>query len=221
MSLRRVGAVALAQMRELSRRRGALVMLVLLPLLFYWTSGSDRFAPTFATVGVGWAFSIMTLFLSLGMREISPRLGLLNFTAADQLLGRILCSLTFGVVVAGGLWLYIGRDEVILDHGDLALSLFFSLVGSIAAGLAAGALIPREMEAMLVLIGMVGLQFVVDSETTLARVLPLYASERYSANAVGWDGTPPHWPPTVIVSGVLLVIAIAASIYRSPRRRRS
>lgn len=217
MSVRRVLAVAQAQLRELLRRRTAMVMLVLLPLVFYWTSGSDRFAPTFATVGVGWAFAIMTLFMSLGMRSVAPRLGLLGFGAADQLIGRLLSSITVGASLAIGLWVYIGRDVVILDHNRLAMSLLFSLIGSISAGLLAGALIPREMEAMLFLIGMVGLQLVVDHDTLLAKILPLYAAERYSAEAVGWDPSPAPWQATLIVSAVMLVIAVLVTVQRSPR----
>jgi len=142
MSAKRIFAIARAQALELSRRRGAMLLLILLPLAFYWTSSDEQFAPAFVAVGVGWAFAIATLFLTVGMRPIAPRLSLLGFTAADQLIGRLLCSLAFGSILAVALWLYVGRDEVILDHGDLALSLFFSLLGAVATGLAVGALLP-------------------------------------------------------------------------------
>lgn len=217
---RRALAVAKAHMLELSRRRAALTMLVLLPLVFYWTSSSENFAPTFATVGVGWAFSIATLFLTSGMRLLAPRLGLVGFSAAEQLIGRLLCAVGFGAIVATGLWLYIGRDEMIVNHRHLALSLLFSLTGAVAAGLAVGALVPREMEAMLLLIGMVGLQLVVDHQSTFAKILPLYAAERYAASASGWaqhvDGAA---QATVIVSAVLLALAVIGTFIRAPRTR--
>lgn len=220
MSLPRIGAIARAQATELARRRVSIAMLVTLPLLFYWTSGNDSYAPTFATVGAGWAFSILTLFLSLGMRSIAPRLELLGFTAADQLLGRLICVLGFGVLVAGGLWFYIGLDEVIVNHTHLATSFAFSLLGAVAIGLAVGAVLPKEMEAMLVLIAVVGLQFVVSQNSTLAKVLPLYAAERYSASASGWaPNIDSPWIPTVISSAVLLGVAIAATVNRSVRPR--
>lgn len=195
-------------------------MLVLLPLLFYWTSGNDDYAPTFATVGVGWAFSILTLFLSLGMRSIAPRLELLGFTAADQLTGRIICVIAFGLLVGAGLWLYIGRDDYIVNHTHLAISLAFSLIGAATAGLAVGALLPKEMEAMLVLLAVVGMQFVVNQNSTLAKVLPLYAAERYSASASGWaPNIGAAWIPTAIVSAVLFVVAVIATVRRSVRTR--
>lgn len=202
-------------MLEIVRRRVAVLMLVALPLIFYWTSSDAQFATTFATVGAGWALSIATLFLSLSMRRISPRLGLVGFTVGDQLLGRLLCALLFGLTVGLGLWLYIGLDDVIVDHQHLAMSLILSAIGSIAAGLAVGALIPREMEAMLVLIAVVGLQFVVDSGSGLAKILPLYAAERYAASASGWApniGSP--WIRSLTVSAVLFILAVVVSFRR-------
>ena len=83
--LSRIRAVALSQARELSRRRVALLLLVLLLLAFYTTSGSDDFAPVFASVGVGWAF---TLFLTQGMRHIEPRLALVGYRSGEVLTGR-------------------------------------------------------------------------------------------------------------------------------------
>lgn len=216
--IRRTVAIARSQTQELLRRRGTIAMLVLLPLLFYWASGSDNYAPTFATVGVGWAISIVTLFLSHGMAAISPRLSLLGFTSADQIIGRLLCAAAFSGAVVIGLWIYISQDAAIVRSGALALSLLWSLIGAIALGLAVGALVRREMEAMLILVAVVGLQFVVDQNSTLAKALPLYAAERYSANASGWaELVSGSWRPTAAVSVGLLVAATVATLWRAPK----
>jgi len=215
--LRRVAAVARSQARELSRRRLALAMLILLPLVFYWITRSDDYAPVFASVGIGWAFSVATLFLTQGMHQVSPRLSLLNFRSGEILAGRVLCALTFGALVAAGLWLYIRRDPVIVNETELIWAFAFALLGSVTLGLAVGALVQREMEAMLLLVGIIGIQFVVDPGTTFAKVLPLYAAERQAAVAAGWG-----WPLqslrwTAAVSAVLFTVAVVASTVRAPR----
>lgn len=214
--LSRIGAVAISQARELSRRRLALVMLILLPLVFYWTSGSDDFAPVFASVGIGWAFSVSTLFLTQGMRQVNPRLSLLGFRPAEVLTGRVLCAFGFGAVVAIGLFLYIRIDPVITNQTELAWAFLFALIGSVTLGLFVGAIVNRELEAMLLLVGIVGIQFVVDAGSTLAKLLPLFAAERQAATAVGWGQPLDSLQWTGAVSAVLFVIAVVVTMARTP-----
>ena len=213
----RILAIATSQARELSRRRVAIIMLILLPLVFYWTSGSDEFAPVFASVGIGWAFSVATLFLTQGMRQVAPRLSLLGFRSAEVLAGRVLCAFSFGLIVAIGLWLYIRLDPVITNGTELVWAFLFALIGSVTLGLAVGALITRELEAMLLLVGIIGIQFVVDPGTTLAKLLPLFAAERQAATAVGWGQPLDSLQWTAIVSAVLFAIAVIATMLRTPR----
>ena len=215
--LSRIAAVAASQARELSRRRLALVMLILLPLVFYWTTGSEDFAPVFASVGIGWAFSVATLFLTQGMRQVNPRLSLLGFRGGEVLAGRVLCAFVFGIVVATGLWLYIRIDPVISNGTELVWAFLFALIGSVTLGLAVGALITRELEAMLLLVGVVGIQFVVDPGSTLAKVLPLYAAERQAATAVGWGSPLNSLQWTGAVSVVLFIVAMVATMVRTPK----
>lgn len=215
--LSRIAAVAASQARELSRRRLALVMLILLPLVFYWTTGSEDFAPVFASVGIGWAFSVATLFLTQGMRQVNPRLSLLGFRGGEVLAGRVLCAFAFGIVVATGLWLYIRIDPVITNGTELVWAFLFALIGSVTLGLAVGALITRELEAMLLLVGVVGIQFVVDPGSTLAKVLPLYAAERQAATAVGWGAPLNSLQWTGAVSAVLFIVAMVATMVRTPK----
>lgn len=214
---RRIYAVATSQLRELGRRRLALAILALLPLVFYWTSGSDDFAPVFASVGVGWAFSVATLFLTEGMSSVSPRLSLLGFRSGELLAGRVVAVLSFGVLVAAGLFLLISQDPVITSTTELVWAFLFSLIGSVALGLAVGAIVTKELEATLLLMAIVGIQFVVDPDSLLARLLPLFAAERQAAVAVGW-GTPSNslqWSGAV--AAVLIVVAVAVSALRAPR----
>lgn len=226
MSFRCVAAVAKAQLRDLSRRRGSIAILVMLPLVFYWAVGDDPFGVTFAATGMGWAVAIITLFQALSMRAISPRLRLAGFSALDEFVGRVLCSLPFGAVMAVGLWLYVGTDDNVVDRTSLAFAFGFSLLGATALGLASAAIIGREMEATLFLVGVVGLQFPIDPWGTLAQFLPLYGSERFSADAVGWTTADLTGVATrtVAVSVGLIVLSLLITHLREPAtsgRRRS
>ena len=125
--------------------------------------------------------------------------------------------LSFGVLVAAGLFLLISRDPVITSTTELVWAFLFSLIGSVALGLAVGAIVTKELEATLLLMAIVGIQFVVDPDSLLARLLPLFAAERQAAVAVGW-GTPSNslqWSGAV--AAVLLVVAVAVSALRAPR----
>lgn len=223
MNGRRVLAVAQAQVRELLRRRVSIVILIMLPLVFYWATNGDPFAITFATTGLGWAISIITLFQALSMTAISPRLRLAGFTALDEFMGRILCSALFGAILSAGLWLYVRTDENVRDQTSLAIAFAFSLLGATALGLASAAIIGREMEATLFLVGVVGLQFPIDPWGSLAKFLPLYASERFSADTVGWETrsltTVALW--TLGVSAVLIIASLIVTRIKAPQPTRS
>jgi hypothetical protein len=54
-------------------------------------------------------------------------------------------------------------------------------VVAVPVGLALGALLPRELEAVLVLIGIVGIQVTASSDTMIARLLPFRPSGPYGA----------------------------------------
>ncbi|MEM9608592.1 MAG: hypothetical protein AAGA99_14305 [Actinomycetota bacterium] len=215
--LRRVAAVAVSQARDLSRRRLALGLLILLPLTFYWSSSGDDFAPVFASVGIGWAFSVATLFLTQGMRPIEPRLALAGFRSGEVLAGRVACAVSFGLIVATALWLYIRLDPVIVSEVELVWAFLFAVIGSVALGLAVGALVKRELEAMLLLVGIIGIQFVVDPGSTLAKVLPLFAAERQAAAAAGWGDPLGSLRWTAIVSALLFAVAVVATMRQRPR----
>ncbi len=221
MTIRRIWAVAVAQVRELLRRRLSILMLLLLPLTFYWTAGTPERAITYASVGVGWSVSVISLFLALSMRKIAPRLSLLGYSAAEQMIGRVVSLVTFSALVAVGLWFYLRTDELVVDDQFLALSLGLSVLTSAATGLATAALLPKEMEAMLLLIGIIGLTFAVDHTTALSKVLPLHGAERYAAASLtGRVGETSPWMTSLIIGCGLLVVGSAAVAWRVPAPRR-
>ena len=96
------------------------------------------------------------------------------------------------------------------------------LTGLVAVplGLALGALLPRELEAVLILIGIVGIQITASPDTTIASLLPFHAARQLLDAAVA---TPtPFWPQlavTAIYSTALLGNAWAAWRRRAAARR--
>ncbi|MEM9035972.1 MAG: hypothetical protein AAGD18_15350, partial [Actinomycetota bacterium] len=77
--------------------------------------------------------------------------------------------------------------------------------------------VKRELEAMLLLVGIIGIQFVVDPGSTLAKVLPLFAAERQAAAAAGWGDPLDSLRWTLIVSAALFAVAVAATMRQRPR----
>jgi len=222
MSLRRVGAVARSQIMELSRRRLSIALLLGLPLVFYWAAWDDRVAISFVSVGVGWSVAIVSLFLSHSMTAITPRLALIGYRPGELVVGRVLSVLTFATVVVTALWLYLRTDPVVTSDRYLAISLALSVIGSASIGLAVGAAIRREMEAMLVLIGVVAITLVINSRSLVAKLLPMYAADQYAwaASEDFLDGAQP-WRWSLSVAVIAGVIAVVATLRQAPRIDRS
>jgi len=87
---------------------------------------------------------------------------------------------------------------------------------AVPLGLALGALLPRELEAVLVLIGIVGIQITADPETLISALLPFHAASQLLDAATGAPTA--FWPRlalTVAYSTALLAIAWAAWRHRA------
>ena len=109
-------------------------------------------------------------------------------------------------------------DDVVRSPSALAVSLGFAIAGSCTAGLAVGAVSERETESMLFLIGLVSLTLVVPSDSALAKVLPMFATDEYAWAAVGSQlqpGSAP-WTATALVSAVLGLAAVAGTLRSWP-----
>jgi hypothetical protein len=197
--------------RDLMRRHAALALLVALPLSFYLASiGSNR---AVVAGGVGMAFSVSgaTLFSLLSSEEVDQRLVLGGYRPLDLLLGRLAFLAPLGLVIAGLFsvlmlpisqpyrpWLaWIGVSAVALQ--------------SIPFGLAVGAVVPRELEGTLVLVGVVGMQLAVDPDATVAKCLPFYGPQQLIESSLDPGGGPIFWPfvVTVLYGLVLMVVARA------------
>jgi hypothetical protein len=169
--------IAEMQARDLLRRRAVMILFVLLPAAFYYSVPANQdFSLLAGSMGVSWAVAAAGLFSILGWRRADPRLTLAGAPAYQGLLGRmvLLQALGFGLV-ALFTPLILWRSAALLDDPALmALALVLMAVVSVPLGLAIGAVVPRELEGTLVLIGVAGVGISVPPDTAVAQVLPMW-----------------------------------------------
>ena len=183
--------VAEMQARELLRRRAVLVLLVLLPAAFYFSVPADQvWGLLSGSIGVSWAVAAAGLFAVLGWRRVDPRLALAGAPAWQGILGRVLLLHVLGIaLVALFAPLLLTRSaEHITDPALMVVALNVMAVVSVAMGLTIGALVPRELEGTLVLIGIVGVAMSVPVDTAVARSLPLWGPIDLITIATGGGG---------------------------------
>ncbi len=171
--------IAEMQGRDLMRRRLALLLLVALPLAFYGALSSharDAVIPG----GIAMAFSVAgaAIFSVLSTRRVDQRLVLAGFGPWELIAGRLIFLEVLALPIAGSFAALMA--VVSSPTRPLVLGLGVWLVAFIAVpfGLAVGALVPVELEATLVLIGVVGIQLSLGSDSTLAKFLPFWGPRR-------------------------------------------
>ncbi|MDP9367181.1 MAG: hypothetical protein M3Q03_02715 [Chloroflexota bacterium] len=189
----RVLIVTEMQGRDLLRRRLALLILVALPLTFYLANAADPYAPVLAGVGMSWAVAGAALFAVLAARSVDPRLVQAGFHPRELLLGRLLLLAGLALILAAVCAVVVipisapPRPVVVLPGVALA-----ALIG-VPLGLAVAALLPRELEGMLTIIGVVGIELSLPAGAALASFLPLYGPIKILALASGDEGSPAPW----------------------------
>lgn len=216
ISLQRVAIMAEMHGRDLTRRHVALALLIALPLAFYLTSiGSSGAVPLIAG-GIGMAFSVSgaTLFSVLSSEEVDQRLVLGGYRPLELLLGRMAFLGPLGLLVGAGFSILMWLVTDPLRPWVMALGVAVVALQSIPFGLAVGAVVPRELEGTLVLIGVVGMQLAMEPDAAAAKALPFYGAGRLFESAVVPDG--PVLGPVVqtAVYGVALLLVARLALVR-------
>jgi hypothetical protein len=173
--LGRILTVAEAQARDLTRRRAAMAILVLLPLAFYLSTPSeDEFALVAGGTGMAWAVAGGALFLALASRRIDARLILAGYRPLEVLAGRLLLleGLALVLVVLFSA-LMVGMSAP-PEPGALVLAVGLSGLVAVPLGLAVASVFPRELEGALTLIAVVGIEMGLPVDSSLAPFLPLW-----------------------------------------------
>ena len=216
----RLAAVAAAHTHILVRRRTTVALLALLPLAIY--GALYRHSAHAVTVGgVASAFSAggAAIFSMLPARAADQRLVLAGYRPAVLLTGRLIvleaASIVISLITAGVMIAGTGPAH----PADVFPGVILTGIAAVPLGLALGAMLPRELEAVLVLIGIVGIQITAEPDTLISAILPFHAASQLLDAAVGAPTA--LWPRlalTVAYSAGLLAIAWAAWRHRTGAR---
>lgn len=215
MNTNRVATVALMQFRDLRRRPVALALLMALPLAFYFSeeAADDEFVSPLAAggTGVAWAVAAAALFVVIGSRRADPRLVLSGFRPGELMLGRLLMLEVVGLALAAAFGVVIWSVSQPPDPGALMLGVLAAALVAVTIGLTVAAVLPRELEGTLVLIGVVGIQLSLPSTIVVSQFLPLWGPTQLMAIANGTDSSM-VWPllHAALYAVALLVVAVLA-----------
>jgi hypothetical protein len=169
-------AIARATVRELLRRRSALLLLVALPLAFYLARRDvTHSAIVVLALGLGWAAAMLALFSTVNALELDGRLRVAGFSTAAILLGRMLSLLLIGFTLMAGYLVLVAVDQDVARLGGVVLMLLCALLIGVPLGITVGLLLKRELEGALALLILLATQFMMNPERLLARCLPMWS----------------------------------------------
>ncbi len=196
--------------RELLRRPVALGLLTALPLAFYGAQ-ADHSDHAVVTGGIAMAFSIAgaSIFAALTARPVDQRLVLAGYRPHELLLGRVVLLELFGLVVAGLFSIVMVLGTSPADPWALVAGVVLVAVMSVPFGLAVGTLAPHELEGVLILIGVVGIQLTLESTQTIAKLLPFWGPDRLIQRSIDPTISAGAAVPVVIVYAIGLLGAAA------------
>lgn len=217
----RVLTISEMQGRDLSRRRMALAMLVALPLAFYLSTYGDKdFGLVAGGIGMSWSVAGAGLFLSLASRRTDARLVLSGYRPWEILGGRLLFLEVLAIVLVALFSILMVTLSDPVEPSALVEGIALAAFISVPLGLALAALVPRELEGALLLIGIVGVEMSLPVGAALAPALPLYGPLKLMRVAAGFEeGTATVVLHSFASAAVLLALAVAIFAKRARVRR--
>jgi len=219
-SISRIAGVAEAQARDLSRRRVAVLLLLALPLTFYGAlAGHADHAVVAGTVATAFSISGAGIFAILAGRPIDQRLVLAGYRPAELIAGRLAFLTVLSLPILAGTATLILAVSHPAHPGQLIAAVALLGLDAAPLGLLIGTLLPRELEATLVLIGIVGVQLSLEPTQTLSAVLPLHAATRFADAAVDQPVPPAAAIPAATYAAAMLAAALTAATTRLRRHR--
>ena len=147
-------------------------------------------------------------------RPVDDRLVLAGYRPYELLLGRLLLLEIFGVAVSA-----VFSVVMVFGTGPANPWLLAAGVGLVAStsvpfGLAVGALAPHELEGVLVLIGVVGVQLTLQSTQTIAKFLPFWGAQRLLQHSIGTTVSIGAAVPVNLAYAAVLFIAASYITHR-------
>lgn len=205
--------VANTTVRELLRRRGALLLVVLLPLAFYLTRLDTMWtALRLLALGLGWAVATLALFTHVDSRDLDRRLVVAGAGPLPLHLGRQLAVTGIGLALAVGYFLLVAVTEHnhLTRLAPVAVILVVTVVLAAPLGAVVAALVPRQLEGALTLLAIMAVQVLVDPTKDWTMVLPMWSTREISSYAVQ-DVGPDYLWRGLAHGGVALCLLVAAS----------
>ena len=196
--------------RDLARRWLALVLLVALPVVFYLTSRASEGGHAFTAGGLGlsWAIAGASLFTALGARGVDQRLVFDGYRPVELLGARLLLLDAAGVVLSALFAALLIVVSGTPDVSNLVLALVLVALVAVPLGLVLAVLVPHELEATLLLIGLIGIEMILPSESTTVGALPLGGPQELLDRAAGKPH--PVAVATALGRSALWIVALTA-----------
>lgn len=221
MSPRRILTVAKLHGLDLLRRRLVLVLLAALPVVIYLAMGDDPFAVVVGGTLMTFSIAGPAVFVVLAGRRIDQRLTLAGFRPLDLVLGRLALLDLIGVFVASlfGALVIVLSSPPRPDYTVAGVLVMAFL--AVPFGLALGALLPGDLESMLAMMGVVGVQLVAPPDSLASKVMPYHGPKQLLRASNGNDVTLVTALAHAGVWFVALVAITALAINCRSRIRRS
>lgn len=211
-------AVTVTSLRELTRRRVALLFVFLLPLVFYLVRIDVPWqALRFLAIGIGWAIATLALFSHVGARPLDQRLSVIGASPTALFFGRQLAIVGTGLIVACVYFLLVATTQNVPRLPAVALLLATTVLIAAPLGAVVSLVLPRELEGALALLSIMAIQLLVDPNGTVAKLMPLWSTRELSAYAIEPVGTEYLLHGLIhfaIAFAVCVLIAWAASVLR-------
>lgn len=220
--------VARLMLIELTRRRGTMALLVLLPLAFYLARHDLPGQSTrLLSLGLGWTVASLALFVAIAAAGPERRLRVAGFSTTALLAGRWLATTAVGCALAMIDLLIVVVDQRIERIGAIAAMLVLAVLLGGPLGTLLAALLPRELEGALALLIVLSVQLLADPDQALAKAMPFWSLRQLGTYAV--DGAPSSylWSAlahaaitwAVVVAGMWLLTAHRLRLHAPPPPR--
>jgi len=212
--------VAALSVREVSRRRTALLLVVTLPLWFYLVRRDQAGQSTrMLTLGIGWAVSTLTLFVVNASRTVDPRLRLTGASAPGIIGGRLLAMTGAGVTLGLGYWALVSVDQDLRHPWVTGPMMLLTAVVAAPFGSLVAAVLPRELEGALALLSVCAVQMLADPDGTAAKLMPFWSARELGTYAVD-GGSVDHVWRALIHAGLVWLVCTGGTIVLFARRLR-
>lgn len=186
--------LAALSLREVSRRRAVLILVISLPLWFYLVRRDlPGQSSRMLAIGIGWAVSTLTLFVVSAGRSIDLRLRLTGASVADIIGGQLLAMTGAGLALGLSYWALVSVDQDLRRPWAIGPMMLLTALAAAPFGSLIAALLPRELEGALALLTVCAVQMLANPGSLIAKLMPFWSARELGAYAVDGASTDFLW----------------------------